>query len=180
MNARYKALKRQLDEAEEENSRLNQQKRKLQRDLDDLGEQVKRGLLVFPLSSVTFSFLSSSSRFPFGQRTLSSLFLHPLSTCFFSFQFSFLLFALFILSVPLYRSLLFSLPSHPFSSFFRLVSPPRSSPFSHPSSSYLFRVNSQLLTVSSENMFFHSFKMHSFLMSFHLTQLNCPCKRIRV
>ena len=40
MNARYKALKRQLDEAEEENSRLNQQKRKLQRDLDDLGEQV--------------------------------------------------------------------------------------------------------------------------------------------
>merc|ERR1719447_1135617 len=39
MNARYKALKRQLDEAEEENSRLNQQKRKLQRDLDDLGEQ---------------------------------------------------------------------------------------------------------------------------------------------
>ena len=41
MNARYKALKRQLDEAEEENSRLNQQKRKLQRDLDDLGEQVR-------------------------------------------------------------------------------------------------------------------------------------------
>jgi myosin protein heavy chain len=39
MNARYKALKRQLDEAEEENSRLNQQKRKLQRDLDDISEQ---------------------------------------------------------------------------------------------------------------------------------------------
>ena len=40
MNARHKALKRQLDESEEENSRLNHQIRKLKRDLDDVTEQV--------------------------------------------------------------------------------------------------------------------------------------------
>ena len=35
MNTRVKALKRQVDEAEEEVARLNSQKRKVQRDLDD-------------------------------------------------------------------------------------------------------------------------------------------------
>lgn len=35
MNGRVKALKRQLDEAEEEVTRMNAQKRKIQRDLDD-------------------------------------------------------------------------------------------------------------------------------------------------
>jgi len=35
MNARVKALKRQVDEAEEEVTRMNAQKRKTQRDLDD-------------------------------------------------------------------------------------------------------------------------------------------------
>ena len=35
MNARVKALKRQVDETEEEVARLNSQKRKIQRDLDD-------------------------------------------------------------------------------------------------------------------------------------------------
>lgn len=38
MNNRVKALKRQLDEAEEEVTRVNGQKRKLQRDLDELME----------------------------------------------------------------------------------------------------------------------------------------------
>lgn len=36
MNARIKVLKRQLDEAEEETSREKQQKRKAQRELEDL------------------------------------------------------------------------------------------------------------------------------------------------
>lgn len=35
MNGRVKALKRQVDEAEEEVTRMNAQKRKIQRDLDD-------------------------------------------------------------------------------------------------------------------------------------------------
>ena len=35
MNARVKGYKRQVDEAEEEVARLNAQKRKVQRDLDD-------------------------------------------------------------------------------------------------------------------------------------------------
>lgn len=39
MNARVKALKRQLDEAEEECTRINAQKRKIQRDLDEQIEQ---------------------------------------------------------------------------------------------------------------------------------------------
>ena len=39
MNARVKALKRQLDEAEEECTRINMQKRKTQRDLDEVTEQ---------------------------------------------------------------------------------------------------------------------------------------------
>ena len=34
-NTRVKALKRQLDEAEEEAARINSQKRKVQRDLDE-------------------------------------------------------------------------------------------------------------------------------------------------
>ena len=38
MNSRVKALKRQLDEAEEECSREKAQRRKAQRDLDDLTE----------------------------------------------------------------------------------------------------------------------------------------------
>lgn len=38
MNARVKALKRQLDEAEEECTRINSQKRKVQRDLDEQAE----------------------------------------------------------------------------------------------------------------------------------------------
>ena len=39
MNNRVKALKRQIDEAEEEITRLNASKRKLQRELDDQMEQ---------------------------------------------------------------------------------------------------------------------------------------------
>lgn len=39
MNNRVKALKRQVDEAEEEITRANQAKRKLQRDLDEQMEQ---------------------------------------------------------------------------------------------------------------------------------------------
>lgn len=39
INNRVKALKRQVDEAEEEITRLNGTKRKLQRDLDDQMEQ---------------------------------------------------------------------------------------------------------------------------------------------
>ena len=39
VNARVKALKRQLDEAEEECTRINMQKRKTQRDLDEVTEQ---------------------------------------------------------------------------------------------------------------------------------------------
>ena len=39
MNARVKALKRQLDDAEEEVSRINATKRKIQRELDDQTEQ---------------------------------------------------------------------------------------------------------------------------------------------
>lgn len=35
VNARVKALKRSVDEAEEENTRLNSSKRKIQRELDD-------------------------------------------------------------------------------------------------------------------------------------------------
>ena len=35
VNARVKALKRSVDEAEEENTRLNASKRKTQRELDD-------------------------------------------------------------------------------------------------------------------------------------------------
>lgn len=38
VNNRVKALKRQLDEAEEEVTRVNGQKRKLQRDLDEMME----------------------------------------------------------------------------------------------------------------------------------------------
>lgn len=38
INVRVKVLKRQLDEAEEENSRDKIQKRKLQRDLEDMLE----------------------------------------------------------------------------------------------------------------------------------------------
>ncbi len=38
VNARVKALKRQLDEAEEECTRINAQKRKIQRDLDEQTE----------------------------------------------------------------------------------------------------------------------------------------------
>ena len=38
MNARVKALKRQLDEAEEEVARINAQKRKVQRDFDEANE----------------------------------------------------------------------------------------------------------------------------------------------
>ena len=38
MNARVKALKRQVDEAEEEVTRATAQKRKLQRDLDEVME----------------------------------------------------------------------------------------------------------------------------------------------
>ena len=41
MNARVKALKRQLDEAEEECTRINSQKRKVQRDLDEQVEQTE-------------------------------------------------------------------------------------------------------------------------------------------
>ena len=39
VNSRVKALKRQLDEAEEECTRINQQKRKTQRDLDEVTEE---------------------------------------------------------------------------------------------------------------------------------------------
>lgn len=39
MNNRVRALKRQVDEAEEEITRLNASKRKLQRDLDEQMEQ---------------------------------------------------------------------------------------------------------------------------------------------
>ncbi len=39
MNSRVKALKRQLDETEEECTRINAQKRKIQRDLDEQTEQ---------------------------------------------------------------------------------------------------------------------------------------------
>lgn len=39
VNNRVKALKRQLDETEEEVARLNSQKRKLQRDIDEQMEQ---------------------------------------------------------------------------------------------------------------------------------------------
>ena len=39
MNNRVKALKRQVDEAEEECARINAQKRKVQRELDDQMEQ---------------------------------------------------------------------------------------------------------------------------------------------
>lgn len=35
VNARVKTLKRSVDEAEEENTRLNSSKRKIQRELDD-------------------------------------------------------------------------------------------------------------------------------------------------
>lgn len=38
MNGRVKALKRNLDEAEEECTRLNAQRRKVQRDLDEQSE----------------------------------------------------------------------------------------------------------------------------------------------
>ena len=38
VNSRVKALKRQLDEAEEECTRINAQRRKLQRDLDEASE----------------------------------------------------------------------------------------------------------------------------------------------
>ena len=38
VNARVKALKRQLDEAEEEVARINAQKRKVQRDFDEANE----------------------------------------------------------------------------------------------------------------------------------------------
>lgn len=38
VNARVKALKRTVDEAEEENTRLNSSKRKIQRELDDYVE----------------------------------------------------------------------------------------------------------------------------------------------
>ena len=38
VNARVKALKRQLDEAEEECTRINSQKRKIQRELDEQTE----------------------------------------------------------------------------------------------------------------------------------------------
>ena len=41
MNSRVKALKRQLDEAEEECTRINAQKRKIQRDLDEQIEAVE-------------------------------------------------------------------------------------------------------------------------------------------
>lgn len=41
MNGRVKALKRQLDEAEEECTRINSQKRKIQRDLDEAIEQTE-------------------------------------------------------------------------------------------------------------------------------------------
>ena len=55
MNARHKALKRQLDESEEENSRLNHQIRKLKRDLDDVTEQVrlvaKSAKMIIPFSN---------------------------------------------------------------------------------------------------------------------------------
>ena len=40
-NARVKALKRQLDEAEEECTRINAAKRKIQRDLDEQTEQTE-------------------------------------------------------------------------------------------------------------------------------------------
>ena len=39
INSRLKALKRQLDDAEEEVSRVNAGKRKVQREVDDLSEQ---------------------------------------------------------------------------------------------------------------------------------------------
>ena len=39
VNARVKALKRQLDEAEEECTRINAQRRKTQREVDELTEQ---------------------------------------------------------------------------------------------------------------------------------------------
>ena len=39
MNTRLKGLKRQLDDAEEEVSRANASKRKMQREVDDLTEQ---------------------------------------------------------------------------------------------------------------------------------------------
>ena len=48
MNARVKALKRQVDEAEEEVTRMNAQKRKIQRDLDDqieINESASREIL---------------------------------------------------------------------------------------------------------------------------------------
>lgn len=38
VNARVKTLKRSVDEAEEENTRLNSSKRKIQRELDDYVE----------------------------------------------------------------------------------------------------------------------------------------------
>ena len=41
VNSRVKALKRQLDEAEEECTRINAQKRKVQRDLDESIEQTE-------------------------------------------------------------------------------------------------------------------------------------------
>ena len=41
MNARLKNMKRQLDESEEEVSRLNSAKRKLQRDLDENTETLE-------------------------------------------------------------------------------------------------------------------------------------------
>ncbi len=40
-NSRVKALKRQLDEAEEECTRINASKRKIQRDLDEQTEQTE-------------------------------------------------------------------------------------------------------------------------------------------
>ena len=39
MNSRVKAMKRNVDEAEEEVARINTQKRKVQRELDDQMEQ---------------------------------------------------------------------------------------------------------------------------------------------
>ena len=41
MNARVKNLKRQLDEAEEENTRVVANKRKIQRELDDQMESLE-------------------------------------------------------------------------------------------------------------------------------------------
>ena len=42
MNSRLRAAKRQADEAEEETTRVSGLKRKLQRDLDEANEQVKK------------------------------------------------------------------------------------------------------------------------------------------